>query len=267
MSTDTFDPVVSARSVNFWFGEGELRKQILFDVEFSIDRGEVVILRGQSGSGKTTLLTLIGALRTLQEGSLKVLGHELLDASTSIQVAVRRRIGFIFQAHNLIPHLSALDNVRLALELQPEVGSREGRERATDLLVAVGLEERMHAYPAKLSGGQKQRVAVARALIGEPSLILADEPTSALDGKTGREVIERLVELTRERAAPLLMVTHDSRVFDVADRTIDMEDGRIIQDRVGATASALDFVRNQPPEGNGRFRRTGRQPDTTGGSR
>lgn len=244
MTNETFEKttsaVVSARGVNFWFGEGELRKQILFDVGFRIDPGEVVILRGQSGSGKTTLLTLIGALRTLRDGCLTVLGHDLHDASSATRVTVRRRIGFIFQAHNLIPHLSALDNVRLALELQPEVGPAEGRERAADLLAAVGLEHRMHAYPAKLSGGQKQRVAVARALVGGPDLVLADEPTSALDGKTGREVIERLVELTRDRAVPLLMVTHDSRIFDLADRTIGIEDGRITDGRPALGAGRTD---------------------------
>ena len=147
------------------------------------------------------------------------------------QVQVRRRIGFIFQAHNLIPHLSALDNVRLALELHPEIGPAEGRERAAELLSAVGVGERMHAIPAKLSGGQKQRVAIARAMVNRPNLILADEPTSALDGKTGREVIERLVHLAREQRVPLLMVTHDSRIFDVADRSIDLEDGRLSSGR------------------------------------
>jgi putative ABC transport system ATP-binding protein len=223
--------VIAAQGVNFWYGEGDLRKQILFDVDFTIDPGEVVILRGQSGSGKTTLLTLIGALRTVRSGSLRVLGEQLRDATRSTQVAIRRRVGFIFQAHNLIAHLSALDNVRLALELQPGITKAEGQERAARLLIAVGLEERMHAYPARLSGGQKQRVAIARALIGKPELILADEPTSALDGKTGREVIEKLVALTRESQTPLLMVTHDSRIFDVADSTIDMEDGRITNTR------------------------------------
>jgi putative ABC transport system ATP-binding protein len=219
--------IVDASEVNFWFGEGELRKQILFDVSFSIDAGEVVLLRGQSGSGKTTLLTLIGALRSLPSGSLRVLGQEMLRANRATQILVRRQIGFIFQAHNLIPHLNAIDNVRLALELQPEVGAEEGRQRAIDLLQAVGIGHRMEAYPAKLSGGQKQRVAIARALIGRPKLILADEPTSALDGKTGREIIEQLVKLAREKGVPLLMVTHDPRIFDLADRFIDMEDGRI----------------------------------------
>ena len=222
------DAVVRAHEVNYWYGEGELRKQILYDVTFAIDPGEVVLLTGQSGSGKTTLLTLIGALRTLPSGSLRVLGSELLQASSSVQIQTRRRIGFIFQAHNLIPYLSALDNVRLALELYPEISAREGRQRATELLVAVGLEHRLHAYPAKLSGGQKQRVAVARAMVHRPELILADEPTSALDSKTGREVIDKLVRLARDHNVPLLMVTHDSRIFDVADRSIDLEDGRVV---------------------------------------
>jgi putative ABC transport system ATP-binding protein len=231
---DADDVIVRARNVNFWFGEAELRKQILHEVTFDILPGEVVLLTGQSGSGKTTLLTLIGALRTLSDGGLTVLGRELLHASKQTQGAVRREIGFIFQAHNLIPHLTALDNVRLAMELYPEIGPDEGRRRAAELLIAVGLEARMHAYPAKLSGGQKQRVAIARAMINRPRLILADEPTSALDGRTGREVLERLVQLAREQQVPILMVSHDPRIVDLADRNIDMEDGRISVGAVGA---------------------------------
>lgn len=223
------EAVVAARDLNFWFGAGELRKQILFDVSFDIRPGEVVLLTGESGSGKTTLLTLVGALRSLEAGSLRVLGNELCGASAAERVAVRRRIGFIFQAHNLIPHLSALDNVRLALELRPELGAAEGRARAAELLEAIGVGHRASAYPTALSGGQRQRVAFARALVGGPDLILADEPTSALDGKTGRECVERLVELARGRGVPVLLVTHDSRIFDLADRTIDMEDGRIAE--------------------------------------
>ena len=227
MGYDYDGPSVSARDVQFAFGEGELRKQILFDVGFDIRPGEVVLLRGQSGSGKTTLLTLVGALRSVHEGSLRVLGREMCGASARGRVEVRKRIGFIFQAHNLIPHLSALDNVRLALELRPEVGPEEGRERAAELLDAVGVGHRRDALPPQLSGGQKQRLAVARALICGPELILADEPTSALDGKSGREVVERLVGLARRDRVPVLMVTHDPRILDVADRCLDMEDGRL----------------------------------------
>ena len=221
------DPVISARGVDFWFGEGELRKQVLFGVDLDILPGEVVLLNGPSGSGKTTLLTLIAALRTLREGRLRVLGEELLGAPAARQVAVRRRIGFVFQAHNLMPHLTALDNVRLLLELSPQVGPAEGRERAVAMLESVGLGDKLHSHPAKLSGGQRQRVAVARALVNAPSLILADEPTSALDGVSGREVVSLLEKLARERGVPVLMVTHDPRVADVADRVITMEDGRI----------------------------------------
>lgn len=225
--TDTDSAVIRAEGVNFWYGTGELRKQILFDVSFRIDSGEVILLTGESGSGKTTLLTLIGALRTLGHGSLRVLGSELLHASAATRVLIRRRIGFVFQAHNLLPHLSALDNVRLALELQPRVSKAEGIERATELLEAVGVAERRFAYPAKLSGGQKQRVAMARAMVCEPELILADEPTSALDSKTGREVIELLLRLAERRGVPVLMVSHDARIFDLATRSVHMEDGRV----------------------------------------
>ena len=224
---DSDTPLVAARELNFSYGQASLRKQILFDVNLEVCPGEVVILRGQSGSGKTTLLTLIGALRTLREGSLRVLGSELRDASNRELVAIRRRIGFIFQAHNLIPHLSALDNVRLALQLHPEIDSDAGKQRASELLEAVGIGPRMLAYPEKLSGGQKQRVAIARALVGGPELILADEPTSALDGKTGREIIEMLLGLARQQQLAVLMVTHDSRIFDMADRIMKIEDGRL----------------------------------------
>lgn len=223
------DVIVTARQVNFWFGEGDLRKQILFDLDLTIHAGEVALLNGPSGCGKTTLLTLLSALRTLQDGSLKIFGEELHRASASVQVSIRRRIGFIFQAHNLLPHLNAIDNVRLPLELQPEVSRHEGIDRAKGLLATVGLGDRANAYPARLSGGQKQRVAIARALVCQPELILADEPTSALDGNTGREVVELLVKLSRERGTPVLMVTHDPRVAHLADRTLIMEDGRIQQ--------------------------------------
>jgi len=231
---DSNDPVISGHGINFWFGEGELKKQILFGVDLEIRKGEVVLLTGPSGSGKTTLLTLIAALRTLKDGSLKVFGKELQDADKSLQVLIRKQIGFIFQAHNLLAHLTAVDNVRLALELQPDIGAAEGKERAINLLKAVGLDGRLFAYPAKLSGGQKQRVAIARALVGQPRLILADEPTAALDSKTGREVVEILQGLAKEQGVPILMVTHDNRILDIADRTIHMEDGRIAQELAGA---------------------------------
>lgn len=220
-------PVVAAQGVNFAFGEGELRKQILFDIVLQIYPGEIVLLTGPSGSGKTTLLTLIGALRTLTEGELYVLGKALNHAPTSAQVQVRKSIGFIFQQHNLLGFLTALQNVELMFQLHPEVHLSEARERSAEILQRVGLQDRMHYPPAKLSGGQKQRVAVARALVTQPQLILADEPTAALDSQSGRDVVDLLQSLARDQQIPILMVTHDARVLDIADRVLAMEDGRL----------------------------------------
>jgi putative ABC transport system ATP-binding protein len=221
------NPVISGEEINFSFGEGELRKQILFDVSLQIQPGEIVFLTGPSGSGKTTLLTLIAGLRRMQEGRLTVLGHPLHHATQEDLLALRRRIGFIFQAHNLLPFLTAIQNVQVMFDLQPDVPAKEAYERSVQILSQVGLKDRI-AYPiSRLSGGQRQRVAIARALVGDPLLVLADEPTSALDGTTGREVVNQLQALARERARPILMVTHDPRILDVADRVLTMQDGRL----------------------------------------
>ena len=220
-------PVISARGLNFAFGEGELRKQILFDVTFEVAKGEIVLLTGPSGSGKTTLLTLIGALRQTVEGELTVLGQELRSASRTEQVEVRRRIGFIFQQHNLLGFLTARQNVELVFQLHPEVSASEVTRRTVEILQQVGLGDRLDYLPARLSGGQKQRVAVARALVADPQLILADEPTAALDSQSGRDVVDLMQMLAKERGCPVLLVTHDTRVLDIADRIIHMEDGRI----------------------------------------
>lgn len=219
-------PIV-ANSLCFSFGNGELQKQILFDICFSVEAGEIVLLTGPSGSGKTTLLTLIGGLRQVQEGELTVLDHSLHQATESELVSLRKQIGFIFQQHNLLPFLTAAQNVELMLEMQGLVSSNEIVSRSAEALAAVGLSDRMRHEPSGLSGGQRQRVAIARALVGNPSLILADEPTAALDSKSGRSIVDLLKKLARERGVPILMVTHDSRVLDIADRIIEMEDGRI----------------------------------------
>jgi putative ABC transport system ATP-binding protein len=221
-------PVVLADGLGYSFGQGELSKRILFGVSLRIDPGEVVLLTGPSGSGKTTLLTLIGALRTVQEGRLTVLSEELSGASDDRLMRVRRGIGFIFQAHNLIDFLTARQNVEMVFNLHPEVPRAEARERTARLLETVGLGGRMDYHPARLSGGQKQRVAIARALVAGPRLVLADEPTAALDGHTGRGVVDLLRGLAKEQGCPVLMVTHDNRVLDIADRTVHMEDGRIV---------------------------------------
>jgi putative ABC transport system ATP-binding protein len=226
-SPATLPPVIAARHVNFAFGEGELQKQILFDVTFEVAPGEIVLLTGPSGSGKTTLLTLIGALRKVRDGELDVLSRPLHHATPEDLVNVRREIGFIFQQHNLLPFLTARQNVQLMFHLHPEFSPTQAAEMTVELLTSVGLGDHLDYHPARLSGGQKQRVAIARALAASPKLILADEPTAALDSQSGRDVVTLLQGLARNRGCPILMVTHDPRILDVADRIINMEDGRV----------------------------------------
>ena len=220
-------PVIAARDLSFAFGQGELRRQVLFDLGFEVRSGEIVLLTGPSGSGKTTLLTLIGGLRRVTEGELTVLGRPLHQATTADLTANRRDIGFIFQQHNLLEFLSARQNVELMFQLHPEVPPELVRQKAVEILSLVGLAERLDYHPSRLSGGQRQRVAIARALVTQPRLVLADEPTAALDSVTGRDVVELLQYLARTNGCPILMVTHDNRVLDIADRILQMEDGRL----------------------------------------
>jgi putative ABC transport system ATP-binding protein len=230
------EPLISIRGVNHYFGTGTLRKQILFDVSADILPGEIVINTGPSGSGKTTLLTLAGALRSVQEGSLRVLDQELHDADAPALAKVRRNIGFMFQAHNLLRSLTACQNVEMALGLDKSLSGHEKRRRAVEMLESVGLGARIDYLPRQLSGGQKQRVAVARALVSKPQIILADEPTAALDKKSGREVVELLHHLAKNHGCAILMVTHDNRILDIADRIMTLEDGRISSFASGMTA-------------------------------
>ena len=209
------------------FGQGEMRRAVLQNISFSIEPGEVVLLTGPSGCGKTTLLTLIGALRTVQQGEVSVLGESLHGASRRRRQQVRRCIGMIFQGHNLLRCLTAEQNVQMGADLLPDLSYRARRDEARQWLRAVGLEDHMAKVPHDLSGGQKQRVAIARALAANPRLLLADEPTAALDSRTGREVVELLRRLAREQSCAVLMVTHDPRIVDVADRLLQMEDGRL----------------------------------------
>ena len=209
------------------FGQGEMRRAVLQNISFSIEPGEVVLLTGPSGCGKTTLLTLIGALRTVQQGEVSVLGESLHGAGRRRRQQVRRRIGMIFQGHNLPRCLTAEQNVQMGADLLPDLSYRARRDEARQWLRAVGLEDHMAKVPHDLSGGQKQRVAIARALAANPRLLLADEPTAALDSRTGREVVELLRRLAREQSCAVLMVTHDPRIVDVADRLLQMEDGRL----------------------------------------
>lgn len=222
-------PVIVAQGLNFAFGQGALRKQVLFDVNFEVATGEIVLLTGPSGCGKTTLLTLVGALRQVVEGELTVLSRQLHHAQDEVQVAVRREIGFIFQHHNLLPFLTARKNVELMFRLHPDVTGDEAHQRTEKILALVGLEDRIDYLPSRLSGGQKQRVAIARALVAKPRLILADEPTAALDRQSGRDAVDLLRDLARRQGSPILMVTHDNRILDIADRIVEMDDGRIVK--------------------------------------
>lgn len=221
------EPAIAVEGLDHAFGEGALRRQVLFDVQAEIQPGEVLLLTGPSGSGKTTLLTLIGALRSAQSGSLRVLGRELRGASEDSLVEVRRRIGYIFQAHNLLDALTAHQNVRLSTELHDEMAAEERDERAAAALDRVGLGDRAHHHPSELSGGERQRVAIARALVGDPQILLADEPTASLDKETGRGVVDLIRHLAKERGVTVVLVTHDNRILDVADRILALEDGRI----------------------------------------
>ena len=219
--------VIDIQNLNHYFGQGTLKKQVLFQINLKITAGEIVILTGPSGSGKTTLLSLIGGLRSVQEGSLQHFEKELRGASEEQLVQTRRQIGYIFQAHNLLPFLTARQNVQMSIELQEHLGGRETEERAALILEKVGLGHRIDYYPDSLSGGQKQRVAIARALAGNPPLVLADEPTAALDSKTGRDVVNLMQRLAKEQSRTIVLVTHDNRILDIADRIVQMEDGRL----------------------------------------
>jgi len=220
--------ILEIANLNHYFGHGKLVTQTLFDINLTIKAGEIVIMTGPSGSGKTTLLTLIGGLRSVQEGSLKFNEQELLGASNEELVQVRRKIGYIFQAHNLLDFLTAMQNVQMSLELQDNISQWESYIQSETMLNAVKLGDRMNYYPSDLSGGQKQRVAIARALVSHPKLVLADEPTAALDSKSGRDVVNLMQQLTKEQNCTILIVTHDNRILDIADRIIDMEDGHLI---------------------------------------
>ena len=227
-------PVIDIHNLDHFFGKGELRKQVLFDINLEIDRGEIVLMTGPSGSGKTTLLTLVSGLRSPQAGSCKILGKELCGASSSELVQARRNNGYIFQAHNLHNSLTASQNVQMGLEVHGKYSRTEMRDRATAMLEEVGLGDRVDYYPDKLSGGQKQRVAIARALVSHPAIVLADEPTAALDSKSGRDVVNIMQKLAREQGSTILLVTHDDRILDVADRIVHLEDGKLANNSVNA---------------------------------
>ncbi len=221
-------PAIQICNLNHYFGKGNLRNQVLFNINLTINPGEIIIMTGPSGSGKTTLLTLIGGLRSAQEGSLQILGQELCGASEGNLLQVRQQMGYIFQAHNLLESLTAQENVQMSLELHEQMSHQKRQIASAQILEALGLGHRLNYYPDNLSGGQKQRVAIARALVATPKIILADEPTAALDKKSGRDVVEIMQRLAKEQGCTILLVTHDNRILDIADGIVEMEDGRLL---------------------------------------
>jgi putative ABC transport system ATP-binding protein len=220
-------PAISIRGLNHWFEEGVGRRQVLRDITADIFPGEIVLVMGPSGSGKSTLLKLIGAQRAVQSGRLSVNGCELNGADKRALVAIRRGIGFVFQSHHLLKSLTARQNVQMALTHLPGQTAAGSRAAALEMLEKVGMSEYAEKHPPRLSGGQNQRVAIARALVGRPRVVLADEPTASLDKDTGREVAELLRGLARDTQVTIVLVTHDSRIRDIADRVLLLEDGRL----------------------------------------
>ncbi|PPD47450.1 MAG: ABC transporter [Methylobacter sp.] len=219
--------MINVQNLNFSYGTGELQQKVLKQVNLQIGEGEIVIMTGPSGSGKTTLLTIIGGLRHAEHGSVSVLNKQLVASKEQTKVQVRQQTGYIFQQHNLLKSLSAVQNVSMALELHPGFNERERLQRSKEMLIAVGLGDRIHHKPDQLSGGQRQRVSIARALVGGPKIVLADEPTASLDKQSGHEAVNILKRLAQDTGTTILLVTHDYRILDVADRIVELEDGII----------------------------------------
>lgn len=223
-------PVIRARALCKIYREGSAELRALSKIDLDIHPGQLTLLMGPSGSGKTTLLSILGCILRATGGRLELLGEDVTSLPEKELPRIRRdAIGFVFQGFNLFPTLSAAENVALAMDVR---GIRGGvaKQRANELLLEVGLQDRKHAFPADLSGGQKQRVAIARALAGDPPILLGDEPTAALDSTSGRAVIELLQRLAHHHGRAVVMVTHDPRVLSYGDRILHLEDGRLIRE-------------------------------------
>jgi putative ABC transport system ATP-binding protein len=218
---------LEARSVTKTYQVGDGTVNAVDEVDLDLQRGEFVALVGPSGSGKTTMLAIVAVLLSPTSGSIKIDGHDLATMREAQRARFRRRnIGFTFQANNLVSYLTALENVELMLRLNGEFNAA-GRKRARELLVRLGLEERMNALPRQLSGGQRQRVAIARSLINQPTLVLADEPTASLDTERAFQVVETLASLVHEQNRAGIMVTHDLRLVQYTDRVVQLLDGHV----------------------------------------
>lgn len=225
-SVNSFEPkAIIASGVGMAFRSGKQNYQVLQKIDLQIKSGDIQLLMGPSGSGKTTLLSILAGLLIPEEGQVYLLGEDITNMSQSKLSQFRQQnIGFIFQNFNLFPALTAVENIELVLNLKG-IRGRAARNQAWVLLEQVGLGSQAHQKPSDLSGGQKQRVAIARALVGNPRLIMADEPTAALDSRSGHTVSELLRTLAKEQGCTVLMVTHDPRIVDIADRVAYLEDG------------------------------------------
>lgn len=222
-------PAIICRGLTKTFGNGADEVIALRGVDVQVEQGEFFLLVGPSGCGKTTLISVIAGTLEQTGGSCEVLGVEMMGLQGAKKTAFRaQHIGFVFQAFNLLPPLRAYENAAVPLIIQG-TPRREANERAKEMLVRVGLENRMNAYPSQLSGGQQQRVAIARALVHNPALIVCDEPTSALDHDTGTKVMELLKQLSQEGNHTFVIVTHDARIFSYADRIARMDDGQVVE--------------------------------------
>ena len=224
-------PVLEAIDVGEVLGTGAGRVQALNAVNLAVAGGELTLLMGPSGSGKTTLLSILGCMLTPTSGTVRIHGQSTAGMKPGALAKLRRdHIGFVFQSYHLFPTLTAIDNVRIALDIRGE-SADQSTKRAAKVLAIVGLAGKMDSYPRELSGGEQQRVAIARALVGDPSVVLADEPTAALDAENGRAVMALLAQIARDQRRGVLVVTHDPRILEFADRIVRIEDGRIISDR------------------------------------
>jgi len=222
--------MLEARGITRVLGEGEAQVTALKGVTLSLRAGDLTLLMGPSGSGKTTLLSIFGCILAPTAGTLLIAGQPTAGLKAEGLAELRRKnIGFIFQSYNLFPTLTAVENVMLALDVRRKVVA-DPRKVACDALERVGLGHRLKSYPSKLSGGERQRVAIARSLVGDPSIILADEPTAALDGVNGKAVMELLADIASDKSRSVFVVTHDSRILPFADRIVRIEDGSIVSD-------------------------------------
>jgi putative ABC transport system ATP-binding protein len=232
------DSLIKLEGIKKVFYTDEVETHALAGVHFHIDKGEYVSISGPSGCGKSTLLSILGLLDTPTEGKYRLNSHEVEDLDGSARARIRNKeIGFIFQAFNLIGDLTVFENVELPLTYRDGMSKGERKERVLEALERVGMSHRLKHYPAQLSGGQQQRVAVARALVGKPSILLADEPTGNLDSKNGEAVMQLLAEL-HQSGSTICMVTHDPRYAEYADRIVHMFDGRVVDEETAKRMKA-----------------------------